>query len=300
MPDRKIITIKAPSILGLRPGGVELLPEALEEAGISTLLGIRETHTVIPSRYNLERDRATGMLNPLGIAEYSVRLANAVKGAVQNGRFPLMLGGDCSIIIGAMLALKRIGRYGLFFLDGHADFYGPDTSPTGEAADMDLALVTGRGPDIVANLEGRKPLVRDEDVVVFGQRDREESLKYGSPQVAETAMRVFELQTIRRGGLEQCIAAARGQLLKGAAQGYWVHLDADVIDDDEMPAVDYRTPGGLCFEELRRVLAAALSTGRTAGMSVSIFNPRLDPLKQLARKFVETIAKGFSTAEDNQ
>jgi hypothetical protein len=60
-----------------------------------------------------------------------------------------------------------LGRYGLFFINGHADFYQPEVSLTGEVADMDLAIVSGRGPDVLTNIEGLKPLVRDQDVVLL-------------------------------------------------------------------------------------------------------------------------------------
>jgi arginase len=89
------------------------------------------------------------------------------------GEFPVVLGGDCSIMLGCLLALRRRGRHGLLFLDGHADFYQPEAEPDGEAASMELALATGRGPVVVTDLEGRRPLVRDEDVVVLGRRDAE-------------------------------------------------------------------------------------------------------------------------------
>ena len=60
-----------------------------------------------------------------------------------------MLGGDCSILLGNLLALRRRGRYGLLFVDGHADFYHPEANPNGEAASMDLAFATGRGPEVL-------------------------------------------------------------------------------------------------------------------------------------------------------
>ena len=107
---------------------------------------------------------------------------------MKKGKFPIVLGGDCSIFLGNMLGLKRLGRYGLFFIDGHADFYlpRPDLMDSGVAG-MDLAFATGRGDDVLSNLEGRKPLVRDEDVVVFGFRDMEEAVRYKMPKLEETA-----------------------------------------------------------------------------------------------------------------
>jgi arginase len=83
----------------------------------------------------------------------------------------VVLGGDCSILLGNLLALKRRGRYGLLFMDGHADFYNPEANSNGEAASMELALATGRGPDVLTSIESSGPLVNDQDVVAFGYCD---------------------------------------------------------------------------------------------------------------------------------
>jgi arginase len=110
-------------------------------------------------------------LNAESIREVSQRLADKVTLVLDNKQFPIILGGDCSILIGVLLGLRRNGRYGLFFIDGHADFHQPDASSSGEVADMDLAIVSGRGPDILTNIDGLKPLILDQHIVVFGYRD---------------------------------------------------------------------------------------------------------------------------------
>lgn len=79
----------------------------------------------------------------------------------------MVLGGDCFILLGNLLALRRRGRFGLFFADGHSDFYQPEANISGEVASSELALATGRGPDLLTRFEDYKPLVLDEDVVAF-------------------------------------------------------------------------------------------------------------------------------------
>jgi arginase len=290
MKARMVTLINAPSILGLRPIGVELLPDALHRAGLEVRLGIQQSETVLPPPYNPRRDGQSKMLNLRAIAGYSVALADAVQQALQAGRFPLVLGGDCSIVLGPMLALKRTGRFGLFFLDGHADFYQPEASPTGEAADMDLALVSGRGPEIVTDIESQKPLVRDKDIVLFGQRDRRQTMAEGSQQVTDTDIRVFELDSIRRRGVRQSCTRALAQLLRQPVEGFWVHMDADVIDDQEMPAVDYRLPGGLALEELHTVLDLLLASHKAVGLDLTIYNPALDPRGTMAAELTNLLA----------
>ena len=138
--------IDAPSILGLRPTGVELLPKALRAAGLLERLDAEYGGIVAPSSpYNYSRDEETKLLNGEAIKEYSLKLAEGVKRQLHKNKFPIVIGGDCSILIGNLLALRRQGRYGLFFIDGHSDFYLPEEFPTGEVADMDLAIVSGHG-----------------------------------------------------------------------------------------------------------------------------------------------------------
>ena len=115
-------------------------------------------------------------------------------------------GGDCSILLGAMLALKRRGRFGLLFIDGHADFYQPAANPNGEAASMDLAFATGYGPALLTDLEHRGPLVRPADTVAFGFRDADEQHQYGSQPLA-TDILALDLTTVRQMGVEAMQAA---------------------------------------------------------------------------------------------
>jgi len=239
--------IEAPSILGLRPTGVELLPKALIRAGLIDRLSARHAGRVAPQTpYDFERDSATLTLNATGIASYSRALAAVVGEVMDRGEFPVVLGGDCSILLGNLLALKRRGRYGLLFMDGHADFYNPEANPNGEAASMELALATGRGPDVLTNIEGRGPLVNDEDVVAFGYRDAEEQAAHGS-QPLPPRMHAIDLPRIHHRGVTLAARDAVAYLTRdhGPDNGFWLHLDADVLDDAIMPAVDYRLPGGL-------------------------------------------------------
>lgn len=292
---RKYAIVDAPSILGLRPTGVELLPETLRQAGLQESLNAEYCGVVTPSAFDGSRDRMTKLLNPKTIKDYSIRLADSVKLLLHNNKFPIVLGGDCSILIGNVLALRRLGRYGLYFIDGHADFYLPEQSPTGEVADMDLAIVTGHGPDILSDLDHLKPLVMEQDIVVFGYRDAEQSAKYGCQDIKKTTMmKAVELGDVRRLGFQNAATIGIATLLKNELTGFWIHLDADVLDDSIMPAVDYRLPGGITFSELSDLLKLLLSLKKAVGISITIFNPTLDKDGSITRNFVSSIVAGLS------
>ena len=286
--------IDAPSILGLKSTGVEDLPKALKKAGLYERLDAEYTGEVKPSsQYNPKRDNKTLLLNAEGIREFSLELSNAVLSVLDKKQFPIVLGGDCSIVIGPLLTLRLYGRYGLFFIDGHADFYQPEASVTGEVADMDLAIVSGRGPDILTNIEGLKPYVRDEDNVLFGYRDAEQSSIYGSQDVRDSNINVIDLSDVKKLGIVTAASLATKSLLKEELDGFWIHLDADVLDDVIMPAVDYHLEGGLSFSDVSELLRALISTKRAVGMTITIFNPHLDLDGSIANEFVSSIVSGM-------
>jgi len=291
--------IDAPSILGLRPTGVQYLPEALKAAGLTTKLKAKYAGKVLLLPYNSERDKSTLLLNPDTIRAFSLQLAGKVISVLHKKQFPIVLGGDCSILIGNLLALRQMGRsasgrYGLFFMDGHADFYQPEASLTGEVADMDLAIVSGRGPDILTDIEGLKPLVLDQDIVVFGYRDGDQAASYGSQDVYETNMHVFDLEKVHRLGITHAASLAIEKLMNDDLAGFWIHLDVDVLDDEIMPAVDYRLDGGLSFSDLSELLKIILGSKCAVGMDITIFNPLLDVDGSITHRFVSSIVAGLS------
>ena len=292
MPARVIV--QAPSHLGLRAPGVQALPEALLATGFAERVGARRGTRLAPPAFDPAIDAGTGLLNPLGLVDYAARLADAVGAVLDQGAFPIVLGGDCTILLGITLALRRRGRYGLLFLDGHADFYQPEAEPTGEAASMELALVTGRGPDLVTDLEGRRPLLRDEDVVVFGFRDADHAAAEGSRPLAP-AIHAIDLASVRERGAERAARDALAHLeRKDGPAGFWVHLDVDVLDDAIMPAVDYHLPDGLSWEELTAVLRTAVASNHATGLDITIFNPTLDPDGRVARALVDALVAGLN------
>ena len=204
----QFVILEAPSILGLRPTGVEHLPEALKAAGLQEGLHAEDAGRVPSLPYNAQRDPTTHLLNGEAIRAYSQHLADALTPLVKRQQFPVVIGGDCSILIGALLALRRLGRYGLFFIDGHADFYQPEAELYGEVASMELALVSGRGPALLTDISELKPLVRDEDIVAFGSRDAEQAAREGSQDIREFPIQVYDLAQVR--SQEVSVAATQG------------------------------------------------------------------------------------------
>jgi arginase len=281
--------IEVPSPLGLRPSGLEDAPDALRRAALHQRLGSPDAVRIDVPPYDDVRDPETGILNPHGIAAVARDVASAVAAALDAGRFPVLLGGDCSIVLGPLLALRRRGRYGLAFLDGHADFQHPGDEPNGEVASLDLAVATGRGPDLLTDLDGLRPLVRDEDVALVGYRVFDDNDHFLGEHIRSTAITVIDLTEVREAGTGRALDTALATLTRPGLEGFWVHLDVDVLDDALMPAVDYRHPGGLTWQEAAQILGGLLASDRACGLEVTIFNPRLDPGGGIAQHLSDLI-----------
>jgi arginase len=290
--------VEAPSALGhvREHRGVERAPAVLLGAGLAGGLAARRAGRVEAAGYSAERDPGTGVMNPQAISDYSVLLADAVAGVLDAAEFPVVLGGDCSILLGAMLALKRRGRYGLLYIDGDADFYQPQASPlSGAASASDLAFATGRGPDLLADIEGRGPLVRDDDVAVFACRDAADRERRGC-QPLPADLLVVDRDRVRRLGAGAAAREAVEFLTRdgGPQDGFWIHIDADVFDETIMQAVDDPRPDGLGWDEVVSALRAALGSGRAVGLQVAIYNPDFDGDGSNGRGLAATVRQALA------
>lgn len=271
--------VEAPSALGTSPqfGGVRRMPEVLLGAGLAEAIGARRAGRVEPPPYVPGRDPQTQVTNAHGLREYSLRLADAVEAVLGRGEFPVVLGGDCSILLGSLLGAARRGRHGVVFIDGHIDFYPPENNEWGGVgAASELAFAAGRGPAALTDLGIGRPLVRDDDIVAVGFRDQANQTKYGRSLPA-TALAISR-QGVRDLGPAEAAARAVGRMTRpGGPNGYFVHFDADAIDGKLMPAVDDPSPDGFEWGEAIELLRTVTQHERAVGVQLTIYNPDSDP-----------------------
>ncbi|MGY5105520.1 arginase family protein [Streptomyces sp. 900105245] len=279
---RTLVVLDAPSNLGLRPPapgtvpGCYKLAGALREQRLPRRLGAREGGVVVPPRYDRgDWQEGDGVFNAAALAAYTVKLADRIEHHVRAGEFPVVLGGDCSIQLGASLALRRIGRYGLAAVDASHDFRHPGNSDRiGAAGGEEVALATGRGQADLSDLEGLGPYLRDEDVRFFGIRD---AYTDDTAELAALKMPVATVGDLRAESPDAVARAAVEAFGAPGLDGFWVHLDADVLDPSVMPAVDSPDPAGLLPGELERLLRPLLAAPRCVGLNITIYDPDLDP-----------------------
>jgi len=294
--------LAAPSNLGLRPPepssvpGTSKAPEALREAGLHRALvaqGAEDAGVVVPGRYRDDAGPDDGRLrNQDAIVDHCRRLADRLDEMLDRRRIPLVLGGDCSILVGAGVALARRGRYGLVHVDGHTDFRHPGNSPVClSLGGEDLAAAVGRHWPAVADIDGLGPYFRPEDAVHVGCRDDDEGLA----EARATLGAVVSASDLRRRGVAAVvddIVEVVGHTSDDLA-GFWVHVDVDVLDPSHMPAVDSPDPGGLTPDELRDLLAGLVSQG-ASGVQVTIFDPDLDPMGRYAALLASLLADALT------
>lgn len=298
-----IVLVEFPSNLGLQAKeafqepGVKKLADYLKTYGFHQLLNAKHVYRLEPPPYSTTIDVASGVRNANEIGQYAHQQAALLKGVSAKKEFPVVLGGDCSILIGTMLGLKQTGAYGLFFLDGHTDFIPPELSQTAGAAGMDLAIVAGYGHDKLTNLANQKPYVQESHIWCVGNRTYDQS--YVKP-IEASAIHYLDLLALRAFGLEKCATAFLSMVKQERLDGFWLHLDVDVINDALMPAVDSRQPDGLSYDELNELLFVLLSDEKSAGLEITILDPELDPEGEYTKTFVNNFCAVFNLANSKK
>jgi arginase len=278
-----------------RARGQAEAPVALREAGLLAALEDRAgpTHEVVVSPPVPARG-PFGFLNERAFLEMVTALYDRVRAALTSGHFPLVYGADCAVLLAAVPALAdAAGPAGLVFIDGHEDATPMETSDTGEAANMEVALLLGlTGKQAPQSLSSRAGVLRPEAIVMLGMRDDQYRAEIG---VASIAGRVRLLTAAdvhpdpARAGTQAAEQAA------SQAPGWWLHTDLDVLAGNAFSAcsaaADPAMPGGLSWAELTAVVSSALRTGGCRGWSLGVYNPDLDPDRRSARQVVTFLAE---------
>ena len=273
---KRLTVIDAPSNLGLSPPtpysepGCYKMPWVLHNLGLLKLIGATYRGTVVPPRYNAHWEEGSGDRNAIEIANYSLRLSETVRDAILQGEFPIVIGGDCSILIGNTLALKSLGDFGLVFIDAHSDYRHPGNSKNiRAAAGEDLAIVTGKGDYRLLDISGTGSSIKAKNVISLGILDSDENIA----EMKQDGVSIFtNLDLINGKEIRPTL-----DKLEDRTDGFWVHLDFDVIDRSEITAVDCPEETGVSFEILLEVLRPVLSRSKCVGIEFTIYDPDLDP-----------------------
>ncbi|MFE0014912.1 arginase family protein [Mesorhizobium sp. NPDC059054] len=299
---RDICLIRAPFNLGLRPlrpghePGTWRAPQALTEAGLVEALAPAQVVDMERPAYSIEPQPDTKLRNGPAMRSFNLQLADIVADTIRRGAFPLIVGGDCTILLGALAGMRRSGPLSLVHVDGHSDFRHPgnddDKLPLSSAAGMDLAAATGRGEALLTEWPGVEgPLLRDDHVIQIGERENRDP-DYAWRDIEATDITLVDVFAARELGAAGVIAKAEPVLARGSR--HWLHFDVDALDQTVMPAVDSPGSPGIAPDELVAILGDLVARPGCVGMNMTIFDPDLDPTGELAVWLVNFLRRVFA------
>ena len=243
-----------------------------------------------------ERGRS-GLLSERALVSMVAATRRAVAATHQAGRFPLVMGGDCPVVLGGLAATRdRHGGVGLVMIDGHEDAYPPRRSPTGEAADSELLVALGLAEDLPEGLAALTPLLAPGQVALLGPRDEATIVREGVASLRGLVPLWSDVELAARG--PAAVAAQAATDVAAATPAWWLHVDLDVLATAELAAVDYPQPGGLGWPQLLEMTTAALAVPGCAGWTVAIYNPDLDPDGGQAARIVDYVAGAAAVLAD--
>jgi arginase len=279
-----------------RDTGVERMPQALRAANLVGRLQMPDLGDWPVGIHDSVRDPATGIIGFNDVCLSSQAIRDGVLSVWQQGQRPFLIGGCCTLLVGVGAAIKQqYGTAGLAFVDGHLDFYDGRTSPTGEAADMELAILTGHGPAGLIDLAGEPPLMWPEHIAVIGYRDGELAAQEGAPDPAVVVpeMTLQDVTAVRQNGPLKTGKEMATRLATNPGR-FWLHIDLDVLDETALPAVDYPMPDGLRWDELTMLLTPLARSPHLIGVDVTIYNPALDSENAYAPRIVNMLCELFT------
>ena len=270
-------------------------PSRLRDAGLSGALpGARITSDILVSEPEPTRGHLAGFVNERALLEMVDAVHARVRASLRAGRFPLLYGGDCAALLGALPAVRDAdGTAGLLFVDAHEDATTMEESTTGEAANMEVALLLGMtGADAPDSLRTRLPALAPQAIAMLGQRDAGYREEIGVSSIADRIL-LHGAEAVRRD--PEPIAARAAAHVGAHAPGWWLHVDLDVLDASAFRACgaasDPSMPQGLTWAQLTQVTTTALQAGGCRGWSIGVYNADLDPDGRDAQGVVAYLAE---------
>ena len=292
---KKIALIGACSSAAAFLPGTEKAPQALRAAGlVEKLKNIGyEVNDLgdCPARMFADDEEHRRARNLPAIVAGLNDLRVHAEVAIKSGALVLVLGGDCAQVIGLLTGARRYYKHlNLFWMDRDADLNTPASTPSGRIDGMVVASVIGLGAPELVRFWGESPLVREPDVLLYGLE------RVDPPEqqfLAKSPLRYVYAADIQKKG---AASSARNALahLHAESREFILHLDTDIIAQEEFAPVNVPGSGGLGLDDVRQSLCEVLSQKTLLGLDVAQYNPDRDPDGSGAQKLVDLLVDGLA------
>jgi arginase len=263
-------------------------PASLRKAGLGSVLADPADMGDI-ELLPLKSDVTEGNVKNLShFKDSTSRIYNKVKSVQAEHVF--ILGGECSVTVGALAGLSEVfsGKPGMLWMDAHGDFNTPETSPSGYIGGMCLAMACGRG--LRFDFGGQGYPLGEERLVHVGSRalDPSEVAAFNA-----SPAKLYTAQHVKKNGAVD-VAEEAARHLDNRSDWVMCHLDVDVVDPEFIPSVNYPTPGGLSIGETTKIVKTLMKTGKMKVLELAAYNPSKDKRSSSARKIIELVKTIFN------
>jgi arginase len=299
IPKQNVSIIGFPMDLGADRRGVDMGPSALRIAGLQTKLEALGYKVEDNGDIKIEIMERQKIKNPKlkyldEIIKTSRLLAEKVERVLDNGDFPICLGGDHSMALGTISGIasfckKRKLRLGVIWIDAHSDMNTDETSPTGNIHGMPLAALMGLGCDELVNLLGFSPKLYPENCVLIGIRSIDEAEKVN---IKKLKVPIYTMNDIDKIGIHRIIAKVLKQF-REKVDHIHISFDVDSVDPSVAPGVGTPIPGGLSYREAHLLMETIAECGCMSSLEIAEVNPILDHKNQSATFTSELIASSM-------
>jgi arginase len=281
--------------LGAGRRGVDMGPSAIRLAGLNEKLGLLgyQVDDLGNVTVDLPENIPAGPVNARYLPQIALtceRVAKMVEATVEQGRMPLVLGGDHSVAMGSVAGVashqrKAKSKIGLIWIDAHADMNTPESSPSGNVHGMPLACLVGMGPKELTHIAGFAPKVDAANVAIVGLRDVDD---FERENVRTSGVAAFTMRDIDERGLRSVMQEAIARATAGTA-GFHLSFDMDAVDPYEAPGVGTPVRGGITYREAHLAMETVCDSGMMVSMEVVEVNPVIDSANRTALLAVELV-----------
>ena len=298
-----ITLIGVPTDIGASRLGAAMGPDALRVAQLGPALArlgyqVRDNGNLAgPPNQRRERDADTGLRNYTETLAWTRSVHDAVCATLAQNRLPIMLGGDHSLAIGSISAVARHCRHAgktlrVLWLDAHADFNTPATSPSGNVHGIPVASLCGLGPTELAGLAGFTPALAPKSLCQIGLRSVDDEEKH---LINTHDIEVYDMRAVDELGMREVMSRALAPLAGGSRESLHLHVsfDVDFLDPEIAPGTGTTVRGGPNYREAQLCMVMIADTGLLSSLDIVELNPALDVRNQTAELVVDLVESLF-------